>query len=117
MVRWSAGVGSGRCSVALTKRAPLDIATSDPATVRFQLRDLPDRGPSWVPGKWQDGRFVTFDVPNVIYIPLDPEPGSPHGRPMLAPAVFISIFLLGVLHDLRRVIAQQGYPRTDGEGR
>jgi hypothetical protein len=32
---------------------------------------------------------------------------------MLAPAIFTSVFLLGVLHDLRRVIAQQGYPRTD----
>jgi hypothetical protein len=95
------------------KRLPLDIVTPDPAIVRFRLRDLPERGPAWIPGQWQDGRFVTFDVPNVIYIPLDPEPGDPYGRPMLAPAVFTSIFLLGVLHDLRRVIAQQGYPRTD----
>jgi hypothetical protein len=96
-----------------TKRIPLDIATPDPATVRFRRHTVRDRGPAWVPGQWQDGQFVTFDAPNVIYIPLDPEPGSPYGRPMLAPALFTSIFLLGVLHDLRRVIAQQGYPRTD----
>jgi hypothetical protein len=96
-----------------TGRVPLDIATPDPASVRFQLQTIRDRGPSWIPGQWQDGQFVTFDGPTIIYIPLDPEPGSPYGRPMLAPAIFTSVFLLGVLHDLRRVIAQQGYPRTD----
>jgi len=96
-----------------TGRIPLDIATPDPATVRFQLVEVKDRGPAWIPGQWQDGTFVRFETPTVVYIPLDPEPGNPYGRPMLAPAVFTSVFLLGVLHDLRRVIAQQGYPRTD----
>lgn len=94
-------------------RVPLDIATPDPATVRFKLKDVPDRGAVWVPGQWQDGKFVLLDVPTVIYIPLDPETDSPYGRPMLAPAIFPAVFLMGVLHDLRRVIAQQGYPRTD----
>ena len=94
-------------------RVPLDIATPDPALVRFQLVEIPDRGQAWIPGQWQNGKFVLFDVPTVIYIPLDPEAGNPYGRPMIAPAVFTSVFLLGVLNDLRRVIAQQGYPRTD----
>lgn len=94
-------------------RVPLDIATPDPATVRFKVKDVPERGRVWVPGQWQSGRFVTFDVPTVVYMALDPEPDSPYGRPMVAPAVFPTVFLIGVLHDLRRVISQQGYPRTD----
>lgn len=96
-----------------TGRVPLDIATPDPALVRFKLVDDPERGQRWVPGQWQDGTFVAFDAPTVIYMPLDPEMGSPYGRPMIAPSIFPAIFILGVIHDLRRVIAQQGYSRTD----
>ncbi len=94
-------------------RVPLDLVTPDPATVRFKLVPVRDRGMVWMPGQWQNGKFVVFDVPTVSYMALDPEMDSPYGRPMLAPALFPTVFLIGVLHDLRRVIAQQGYPRTD----
>lgn len=94
-------------------KVPLDIVTPDPATIRFKLKTIQERGKVWVPGQWQDGKFVLLDVPTIIYIPLDPETDSPYGRPMLSPAIFPTVFLMGVLHDLRRVIAQQGYPRTD----
>jgi hypothetical protein len=39
--------------------------------------------------------------------------GSPYGRPLAAPALFTTVFLIGLLHDLRRVVSQQGYPRLD----
>lgn len=96
-----------------TGRFPVDISTPDPATVRFQSVDDVERGTVWKPGQWQGGKFVVFETPTVRYLPLDPEPGNPYGRPMLAPAVFPAVFLIGLLHDLRRVVAQQGYPRTD----
>lgn len=94
-------------------RVPIDIATPDPATVRFRRVTDEERGQIWEPGQWQRGQFVSFNVPTIRYIPLDPEPGNPYGRPMVAPAVFPCVFLLGLMHDLRRVVAQQGYPRTD----
>jgi hypothetical protein len=96
-----------------TGRVPIDIATPDPATVRFRRVEDEERGEIWEPGQWQGGEFVSFNVPTIRYIGVDPEPGNPYGRPMLAPAVFPCVFLIGLLNDLRRVVAQQGYPRTD----
>lgn len=96
-----------------TARRPVDIATPDPAIVRFRMEEHPERGDYWQPGQWQGGEWVSFDVPTIRYIPVDPEPGVPYGRPLIAPAIFPSVFLLGLMHDLRRVVAQQGYPRTD----
>lgn len=94
-------------------RTPVDIATPDPASVRFRRAEDPERGEIWEPGQWQGGKWVSFNIPTIRYIPLDPEPGNPYGRPMIAPAVFPCVFLIGLMHDLRRVVAQQGYPRTD----
>lgn len=94
-------------------RVGVDLATPDPSTVRFARVDDPVRGPTWQAGQWQGGRWVAFDRPTIRYLPVDPFPGSPYGRPMVAPAVFAALFLMGLLHDLRRVVAQQGYPRLD----
>lgn len=103
------------CELVLDKRgkAPVDLATPDPASIRFQQRQDPDRGPVWLPGQWQNGKFVSLDRPTFRYMPIDPFFGTPYGRPMAAPALFTTLFLLGLLHDLKRVIQQQGYPRLD----
>ena len=66
-------------------------------------------------GQWQGAKWVALDRETIGYIPVDPFPGSPYGRPLATPALFSSLFLLGLLHDLRRVVAQQGYPRLDVE--
>lgn len=94
-------------------RMPVDLVTPDPITVRFRRVDDPQRGPIWQAGQWQGGRFIAFDRPTVRYTPVDPYPGSPYGRPLAAPALFVSLFLLAMLHDIRRVVQQQGYPRID----
>ena len=95
-------------------RIPLDLAVPDPASVRFRRRTDPVLGNIWEPGQWQYGsNFVSLDIPTFYYLPVDKMPGSPYGRPMAAPALFTSLFLLGMLHDLKRVIQQQGYPRLD----
>lgn len=96
-----------------TGREPVDIATPDPAIVRFRREEHPERGEYWQPGQWQGGQWTSFDLPTIRYIPLHPEAGSPYGRPMLGPAIFPTVFLLGLMQDLRRVVSQQGYPRTD----
>ncbi|MGE0539737.1 MAG: hypothetical protein AB7R89_06125 [Dehalococcoidia bacterium] len=95
-------------------REAVDLATPDPATARFEQRIDPVRGQIWQLGQWQGLKgFVPLDRPTIRYIPIDPLPGSPHGRAMAAPALFAALFLIGMLHDLKRVVQQQGYPRYD----
>ena len=94
-------------------RTPVDLVTPDPITVRFRRVLDPVRGPVWQPGQWQNGVFVALDRPTVRYTPIDPFSDSPYGRPLAASALFVSLFLLGMLHDIRRVVQQQGYPRLD----
>jgi hypothetical protein len=91
----------------------VDFATPDPATVRFRERTNAGSGLAWELGQLQDGRFVSLDRPTVRYIPIDPVPGSPWGRPLVSPAIFSSLFLLSLFHDIKRVVQQQGYPRID----
>ncbi|MCH8290213.1 hypothetical protein IH992_03800 [Candidatus Poribacteria bacterium] len=94
---------------------PIDIATPDPNSARFRKVNDPERGQIWELGQWQGGKWVALDRETIGYVPVDPFPGSPYGRPLATPALFSSLFLLGMFHDLRRVIAQQGYPRLDLE--
>lgn len=96
-----------------TGQAAVDLAIPDPAIARFRRVADPVRGTILQLGQWQSGRWVAFDRPTIRYVPIDPFPGSPYGRPLAAPAVFVTLFSLGMLHDLRRVVAQQGYPRID----
>lgn len=97
----------------LEGRQAVDLATPDPVTARFKA--IPDevRGTIYQLGQMQKGEFVPLDRPTIKYIPIHPLPGSPWGRPLVSPAIFSSLFLLGLFHDLKRVIQQQGYPRYD----
>lgn len=94
-------------------RVPVDLATPDPYSVRFRKRKDAVRGEVWQPGQWQSTNFVPLDIPTFRYMPVDPAPGAPYGRPLAAPALFTTIFLLGLLHDVKRVVMQQGYKRMD----
>lgn len=98
-----------------TGRMPLDLATPDPRWLHFRRVNDPDRGPIFEPFQWMRGEAVSLAVDTVRYVPVDPLPGSPYGRPLATPALFVTIFALGLLHDLRRVVSQQGYPRIDLE--
>ena len=94
-------------------RMGVDLAVPDPHSVRFRKRKDNVRGEVWQPGQWQGADFVPLDIPTFKYIPIDPMPGVPYGRPLAAPALFSSIFLLGLMHDVKRVVMQQGYKRMD----
>lgn len=96
-------------------REMADFATPDPAFAAFRRLPDPERGRVWQLGQYQNGQFVTLDRETVSYIPIHPLPGRPEGRPLFSAALFTGLFLLGVLHDLRRVVQQQGYPRIDIE--
>lgn len=97
-------------------RRPLDLVVVDPQLAEYTQVSDPLRGAVWQLGQTQDGKWVALDVPTVSYVPIDPgAEGAPYGRSLVAPAVFSALFLLSLLHDLRRVVAQQGYPRLDIE--
>jgi hypothetical protein len=99
-----------------TGTMPLEIATPDPATLVARRIMDEERGLVWQIGQRQRNKiFVPIDKPTVSYVPIDPLPGEWQGRALAAPAVFSCLFLIGLLHDLRRVVAQQGYPRIDLE--
>lgn len=94
-------------------RTPVNLATPDPYVIRFKLISDPVRGDVWQMGQYHNNEWVALNRETVRYVPIDPLPGNPYGRAMVSPALFTSLFLIGLLHDLRRVVAQQGYPRLD----
>lgn len=103
----------GELVLSQDARTPLDIATPDPATARWKQQIDPDYGPVWLLGQWQREGFVPMDRETIRYVPIDPLPGHPEGRALAAPSLFAAVFLLAMLHDIRRVVQQQGYPRID----
>lgn len=94
-------------------RVPLNIATPDPASARFRRVSDEQLGTVYELGQWQNGQWVPLDSDTIRYVPIDPAPSEPYGRPLVSPALFAALFLLGMLHDMRRVVQQQGYPRID----
>lgn len=93
---------------------PVDLLVRDPIWVRFQKQEDPKRGRVWHYGQWIDNRFRSFqDDPTVLYMPLDPFPGPMYGRSMMGSAISCTTFIVGMLREIRRVIANQGYPRLD----
>lgn len=96
-------------------REAIDLKAIDPTNLAFEPKDDQDRGTIWVLGQLIKGKFHPITSPTVKYVPIDPFPGTPYGRSMIMPALFVGYTLLRILHDLARVIAQQGYPRLDIE--
>lgn len=100
----------------LNDRTPDLIVTPDPSIL--QWKRIPAEGDPtrhrWQIGQYEPtGRWAHLEYPTVAYTPIDPLPDTPWGRPLAEPAVFVCVFLLGLLHDLKRVVQQQGYPRLD----
>jgi hypothetical protein len=92
----------------------VDIARPDPATMSFKKSRDPVRGVVWQVGQWQGGRFVVLDGRETFrYVPLHPLPGKIQGRAPFSSALFVAVFLMSVLRDLRRVIQQQGFDKVD----
>ena len=101
--------------LAEDQRTTVDVAIVDPKAIQFKEDNDPLRGEIYRLGQFQNGNFVFLDEdPTICYVPLDPFPGKPpYGRAMASAGLFASMFLLRVLHDMLRVIQQQGYIRPD----
>ena len=94
---------------------PAFIIVQDPSTVRFQKEYDAFTGANvWSYGQFQNGKFYSMrEDPTILYLGLHPLPGAPLGRPMIGSALSIILHIIGFIRDLRRVIANQGYPRLD----
>ena len=100
-----------------TGREAVNIAVIDPATAKFRRRDRQPYGQYWELGQ-ELGPGVNDWIslqwrPTVKYVGLDTLPDKPRGRPMVTPSVYACIFLLGLIQDLRRIVANQGFNRID----
>lgn len=95
-------------------REPVDLVAPDPYSIRFRKKKDPIHGGDvWEPGQVINNNFISLDIPNFCYLPIDPAPASPYGRALAAPAIFPAIFSLSLLYDIKRVVMQQGYKRMD----
>ena len=97
-------------------RNGLNIAVIDPILAKFVRKETRELGQYWQ--LVQQARVGNSNIPldknpRVRYIPIDTLPDKPYGRPIITPSVYASIFLLGLIQDLRRVIANQGLTRLD----
>lgn len=91
----------------------IDIVAPDPWSARFKVQNN-----TYVLGQLDEATNNWVDLSkmiNVMYLPIDPPPRSPYGRPLATPAIYGTVFLMTVLRDMLRVISQQGYPRIDIE--
>jgi hypothetical protein len=92
----------------------VDIVVPDAYSARFKVINDPEVGGQafqLVQGTGRDA--VVLDRITVKFAPIDPLPDSPYGTSPVAPGLFPAIFLITMLQDARRVIAQQGWPRLD----
>ena len=95
-------------------RSPLDLVFNDPNSARFRRERDAMRGPRWRLGQeTRNGFNYLDDTPLVKYLGFDRLTDNPYGRPIVGPAVHSSVFLLGLIQDLRRAIANVGLSRTD----
>jgi hypothetical protein len=95
-------------------RTFVDIATPDTKTLSYKRKNDPKRGQYWTFGQKIEGKYHDLSVyPTIKYIPLHPAPDSIEGTPMGTPALFLAIFMMSVLRDVKRVIQHQGYLRLD----
>ena len=94
---------------------PAFIIVQDPSTVRFEKEyDTYTGAYVWAYGQFQNGKFYSMrEDPTISYLGMHPLPGAPQGRPIIGSALSTILHIIGFIRDLRRVIANQGYPRLD----
>jgi hypothetical protein len=95
-------------------RTFVDIVVPDAYSARFKVVKDADAGGNTfqlIQGSGRD--TVVLDRDTVRYVPVDPLPDTPYGTSPVAPGLFPALFLITMLQDARRVVAQQGWPRLD----
>lgn len=105
--------GSYFPELIMHRRVPISLVAVDPVLARFAPAENRQRGQHDVLGQLKGGEFVPFDYPTIKYAPVNSMIGTPYGIPLIDSSIFSAVFMIGLLYDIRRVIAQQGYYRLD----
>lgn len=83
----------------------------------FQYQGMNPQAPAMAPDQklapGLDAGFVQLNPFTFWYIPLDPMVYDPYGTSPAAPAISDVLFCMGVMRDLRLVIANQAWPRLE----
>lgn len=96
------------------RRTLENIVVIDPAWVKFRKVYDPILGDTWEPGQQVDGDWISLAIPTVRYVAHHPLPDEPpYGVPLFSAAIMPAVFLLGLLYDVRRVMARQGFGRIN----
>lgn len=91
-----------------------DIALNNPLSGRFRRSVHATRGDIYEFGQETRSGFVSHQAnPLVRYIGFGRIGNNPYGRPLIAPGVHASLFLLGLTQDLRRMVANYGIAQRD----
>ena len=98
-------------------REPLDLPALNPNLAKFRRIRHPERGYVWQLGQDDGlGGHRPLDKTRLVkYLGFDRLVDQPYGRPLVGPSVHASLFLLGLIQDLRRAVANQGLSRLDYE--
>lgn len=98
--------------VAPSRTEIVDVHVIKPQSVHWELEG---RGPDkrWVPYQWQEGKKVSLEEANFLWVPTDPSIDDPRGNLIMSSALHSVDFQLQVLQDLQKVIHNQGWPRYD----
>ena len=93
------------------------IVVQDPTGFIFKQEKHPRTGSNvWGYGQYIMGQYKSFLFdPTVIFIGFQPGFGPPRGRAIMESSLYIVLSIMGFIRDIRRVIANQGYPRLDIE--
>ena len=105
--------GSIASELVIHRRVPVDLVPFDPIIVRWAPRENVPRGQHEVMGQFKNGEFVEYKYGTVKSLPINSQIGTNYGLPMIDSCIFSSIFMVGLLYDIKRVISQQGYYRLD----
>ena len=95
----------------------VDIAIINPLLAKFKRVRNAERGWIWELGQDDGfGGFNSLDKTRLVkYLGFDRTVDNPYGRSFVGPSVHASLFLLGIIQDLRRALANQGLSRIDYE--
>lgn len=95
-------------------RYAVDIALNNPLSGRFRYANDPVRGSIYEFGQETRHGWISHENSELVrYIGFGRIGNNPYGRPLIAPAIHASLFLLGLISDLRRMVANQGLSRMD----
>ncbi len=90
----------------------LGLEYVDPWSIEFEWNKDEKR---WIPFQMDVNQKVILDIPNFIYVPVDPLGNDPYGEEQISSCIQSVIFKFMVMQDLQMAIHTNGWRRMDFE--